>query len=343
MKFWRVVFFAGLALLAIFHRGLAAEPVPEVKVALTVLELRMEKEETDSYFARFRISFEWDAAEVADFDPGKLVFQNAEGEPRRMELAPKLAAAASPTMRSESFAVSCVFKGYFDFQDYPFDVHDMPIIFLDSRATQGSYRFVCPAQGIVREPPYYAQFGGWKIASISFYDSDASYIRPLPANEFGQPPVLGGFLMDVRREAVASSVRLIIPLTIIWLMSYMGLFWDDSSPASRCGTAAIFAAIAFAIGSNQIMPLVNYLTVMNVVFLGTYVNIGICFFLVTWMFWLKMRKSFSAARRVWLAGVIVCPLIALATILFSATLSGTRGEPKSFVGEPVSQVKFAGR
>ena len=175
---------------------------------------------------------------------------------------------------------------------------------------------------------------------MEFYDTGDSYIHPQPANKLFRQAVFSGFLIDVRRETSFSMVRLFIPIIIIWLMSYMGLFWDDSSPASRCGTAAIFAAIAFAIGSNQINPMVNYLTVMNVVFLGTYVNIGICFFLVTWMFWLKGRGKKEAMKKAWLAGVIACPLLALATILFSMTLSGTRNEVKSFQGAPASDANF---
>jgi hypothetical protein len=58
------------------------------------------------------------------------------------------------------------------------------------------------------------------------------------------------------------------------------------------------------------------------------------------MFWLKVRGKKEGMRRVWLAGVIACPLLALATILFSLTLSGTRNEVKSFQGAPVSEVGF---
>ncbi len=300
----------------------------------------MQKGETDLFMARFRVEFEWDTAQLPNFDPRKLVFQNAQGEVKMLEVVPSSKAGSSSSRKVEAFLVSGFFKGYFDFQDYPFDLHDLPILLADTAVAEGTYRFVCPAADLRKQPAYDSQFDGWKVDGLEFYNTGDSYIHPLPANKLFRQAVFGGFMIDVRRETNFAMVRLFIPIIIIWLMSYMGLFWDDSSPASRCGTAAIFAAIAFAIGSNQINPLVNYLTVMNVVFLGTYVNIGICFILVTWMFWLKGRGKKAEMKRVWLAGVIACPLLALATVLLSLNLSGSRTEPKSFQGDPISLVDF---
>lgn len=343
MSFFRLLL--GFLLLFVLVPAKAQAPVsaavPEVHLRFSLYEVDLQKGEADVFLARFRMEFEWDPAKLPDFDPKKLSFQNANGEVKVVEVVPdKAPPSASGSRRVEAFMVTGFFKGYLDFQDYPFDSHDLPILMTDPTAAEGTYRFVCPVSSLRKEPAYDAQFDGWKVAGVEFYDTGDSYIHPQPANKLFRQAVFSGFLIDVRREMSFSMVRLFIPIIIIWLMSYMGLFWDDSSPASRCGTAAIFAAIAFAIGSNQINPMVNYLTVMNVVFLGTYVNIGICFFLVTWMFWLKGRGKKEAMKKVWLAGVIACPLLALATILFSMTLSGTRNEVKSFQGAPTSEVSF---
>jgi len=314
---------------------------PEVALRFSLYEVDMQKGGADFFSARFRMEFEWDAAKLPEFDPRGLIFQNAHGEISMVEIVPSgHLPAGSSSRKVAAFLVTGVFKGYFDFQDYPFDAHDLPIVLTDPDAAEGSYVFVCSSNGLRQQPPYDAQFDGWKVGGIEFFNVAKSYIHPLPANKEFHQAVFGGFLIDVRRDVSFSMVRIFIPIIIIWLMSYMGLFWDDSSPASRCGTAAIFAALAFAIGSNQMNTVVNYLTVLNVVFLGTYVNIGICFILVTWMFWLKGRGKKQEMKRVWLAGVIACPVIALATIGYSLSLSGSRGEPKSFQGPPAAEVVF---
>ncbi len=102
-------------------------------------------------------------------------------------------------------------------------------------------------------------------------------------------------------------------------MAYTGLFWpNDSSPATRYGTAAILSAVALNFATRVIQPSINYLTVKAAAFLILYINILISIIIVTIVFYLHKRQQMDKADKVLKLGRILMPsllLISIGTII----------------------------
>ncbi len=326
----------------------AAEPQGkplEVWTSFTLHELQMEEDSPDFFHLRFRVSLSWDPSVRPDWDPFEdLFFYNVSGEASRQKVSPKGKGAAGenpgPDLGQREFwLVEGIFKGYHDFRGFPFDSHELGIVLLSRSLTPSQLHFVSSPENLDLRPAFPVRIEGWQVHSIGFHDGAEQFRHSTPILVDDDHPAFAAWEIAVDRNLSYAAVAIFLPMLVIWTFSYLGFFWKDSSPASRFGTASIFAAIAFYLGTRRLTPDVGYLLALDAAFFGLYLCIALNALWVAWVFHRRTQNDDSGANSIRRAGIAVAPLLALATFGICLWIGAAAQTDSFFEGiSPVRQV-----
>jgi len=284
-----------------------------VSLGFSFHELQIAEEFPEVFNARFALSLTWNPQVDPDWSPEDLTFPNAVHAPR-VQLIPAREVDA-PGLKRVALLVHGTFKGWLDYRAFPLDEHELPIFVASPSEGSKALEFRADPGGLSVRTLSANRLDGWVVHGIGFRSGIDGFNHSAPATADGDIAAFGVFTVDVQRGVAHAFIRLLLPLLVIWLMAYAGFFWDGDSPASRCGSAAMFSAIAFSIGTRFMYPDVDYITLLNVAFTGLYINIGISFAFVTAIFYYRKRERPRAARLIWWTGALACPALIIVTIL----------------------------
>jgi len=311
----------------------------EVRTSFTLHELRLDETNPDFFQLRFRMGLSWNPEEAPGWDPAEdLRFQNTSHEVSRQRVSPRGKGAAGENLgpdlgRVEVWLVEGNFKGYHDYRGFPIDRHELGIILLSRTLGADDIRFVSTPENLDLSPTLPVRIEGWEVRSLGFHDGPERFLHSVPALENGGEPAFAAWEISVERDLSYAAVAIFLPMVLIWFFSYLGFFWADSSPASRFGTAAIFAAIAFTLGTRRLTPDVGYLLALDAGFFGLYFCIAVNALWVAAIFRRKNRGDTAAADRLRKTGIVIAPFFAVLAFGICLLIGATAESDSFFEGK----------
>jgi hypothetical protein len=300
-----------------------ASPSPKpliVHTGIQLRELRLSNSTPDQFRANFIVWYSWYHQSGQNWSPDKVQFTNAIGSSTlKVPIWTKLD-QQRPGQRFEATIYEGDFKTFSRYQAFPVDAHLLTIRMICPKINCGNVNFFSSPDRITFDPHIPQILSGWKITGTGWASRQIRLPEELHFKSIDptlQLPVsvtnLNGFVFEVHRDLWPGIILIFIPMLLIWLLAYIGLYWDDSSPASRFGATALFAAIAFNLATLNLQPAVAYVTLMSLAFLALYVNILIIVVTTTLCFHLRAQKLNH--RQISYLGRGLSPAVLLITIL----------------------------
>lgn len=319
----------------------AQEPAT-VYVGFTLQELSIPQEA--GAYVRARIDFWWDAAALPDFSPEAVQFFNAVN-PKTLDRLRVTGGKDPLPPPGEGFTHGAVivtgnFKTYSDYADFPFDEHEIGILmYLPERAKE-TVRFVSRPDYLRTQFAFSGLSDGLRVHSLDFYPESKGFRDSVPAMKSGAEEAFCAVTFVFDRSLSPYFVRILLPLVIIWALSYMSHFWRDSSPASRFSASAMIAAVALTFGVRGFVPPYNYLMAVNIAFLGLFVCIAFDAITTALVFFLRGKGKTEVAERVRFAAIVVSPILAICALMSGWFLSSHEVRDDLFQEEPSVTVEL---
>lgn len=268
-----------------------------VQTGLQLRELRLSDADPDKFRANFIIWFSWQPQSGQNWSADRVRFTNAVGDP-----AVKVPIWTQPVSRISGQRFQALiyegdFKSFNRYEAFPFDAHYLGIRIFCPKIDCGQVNFVSSPDQVTLDRSVPRLLSGWKLTGTGFSIRNLKLPEELnlPANLAlrlsSAESTLYSFVLRVERDLVFGLLQIFLPMLLIWLLAYVGLFWEEASPASRFGASALFVAIAFNLGARFLQPAVPYVTLMNLAFLGLYINILLIVFMTTLSFYFRPYKQ----------------------------------------------------
>ncbi|UBF28284.1 hypothetical protein K9N68_10605 [Kovacikia minuta CCNUW1] len=291
-----------------------------VQTGVQLRELRLSDSSPDKFHANFIIWFSWKPQPGQNWSPDRVKFTNAIGDPV-IKVPVWTQSNQQPSgQRFHAMLYEGEFKAYSRYEAFPVDAHFLAIRIVCPKVSCGNVRFVSQPERVTLDELIPDKLSGWSIMGTGFATQQLKLpeeLNLLPPDRSLQLPfaetTIYSFVFRIRRDLAPGLLRIVFPMLLIWLLAYVGLFWEEASPASGFGGAALFAAIAFNLATRSMQPAVPYLTLMDLAFLSLYVNILLIVIITMVYFYLRPRHH--KHRRIAHWGRWLSPALLVLTIL----------------------------
>lgn len=291
-----------------------------VLTGIQLRELRLSDSTPDQFRANFIIWFSWEPQPGQNWSANKVNFTNAIGDPAIKVAIWTKPDPQLPRQRFQAMIYEGEFKAFNRYEAFPADKHLLAIRIVCPKVSCGQVNFISKPERITLDSSIPHVLSDWKITGTGFATQQVKLPEDLnlePSDQSLRLPsaetTINGFVIRVERDLIPGLLRIFIPILLIWLLAYVGFFWEDSSPASRFGATALFVAIAFNLATRSIQPAVSYITLMDLTFLSLYINILLIVFFITLSFYFRPRKKNH--ERIANLGKWLSPVILILTII----------------------------
>ena len=293
----------------------SAGPKAPIHLAFTLHELDLDPADPERFHCRFDMEIRWNPSDYSSSTPQPFSFLNSANPLILRVKAGPVEERKIPGEKVMRYLVDGNFKAYNDYSAYPFDKHELPIIVLFPDIPRGNQQFVSHPEDLMVRVLHSSKLAGWWLDKICFYPDDTGFLHSLPCTSDGTGFSIAVFTIETHREVVHVLIRIVVPMFLIWLLSYCGFAWAQSTPTS--GTAAVVAAVAFSLGTNSMHPKVEYISSLHTAFLGLYLNIIACLIFTGLIYATKTLGRDLLSKRIWVAGLVICPCLFLITVICS--------------------------
>ncbi|MGC4192940.1 MAG: ABC transporter substrate-binding protein [Thermomicrobiales bacterium] len=270
-----------------------------VYVGIDMIELRDLSTSSQSYTADFFIYFRYSG----DDEPLNIVFTNAQkGD---LALGTPLNVSTTATgMNYRLFRVQGTFSEPMEFQDYPWDRHELTIRFQNPEHTQSDIVYV-PDPSEVQKPQAERLVSGfdlsrpfnrvpsWKVESILF-EQDAITTE---ADDYDTQGLVQyseyRTVIEIRRDVNRFLIKNLLPLLLLTLVTYIAIWFPAEQASARVGfaiTALLSSSVMLNSISNQ-LPDIGYTVAIE---WGYYVYIALSAVLV--LLTIAVDRSYKAKR-----------------------------------------------
>ena len=183
------------------------------------------------------------------------------------------------------------FSKKLDLADYPFDKQTLAIELEDARAEADELVFAADGEPLGVNPDL--SLPGFKLGAARLEIADAGYptgFGAAPSSRHSRVTVS----LPLERPAVAYGVKLILPVAcVIFCAALVFLFHPRHVDArAGLGITALLTIVALQITLNEDLPDVDYLILMDKIYLAAYVFVIAC---LAWVVWTTRRRD-SALR-----------------------------------------------
>ncbi len=329
----------------LFCSGLVATAAPEptkVYVAFSLHEVTLPME--PGAYLRARVDFWWDPVKDPNFSPDSVQFFNAIKTVDRQ----RVTGGADPLPPPEpgyahgAILITGNFKTYSDYSDFPFDTHEIGIMLYLPERPPESVRFVSRPDYLRKRFSFGGQADGLEVRSINFYPESTGFREFVPSDKNDQAEAFCAITLEISRSLPPYFVRILLPMFIIWALSYMSHFWRDSSPASRFSASAMIAAVALTLGVRGLIPPFNYLMAVNVAFLGLFACIAFDAIITAAVFFVRGSGKIERSEKIRRVGIILSPVLALCALMSSWYISSHKIRDDLFTEPPSVSVDTSG-
>lgn len=268
-----------------------------VETGIQLRELRLSDSNPDQFRANFIVWFSWESKPGQDWSANKVKYTNAIGAPAIKIPIWTKPDSQLPGQHFQAMIYEGEFKAFNRYEAFPVDTHLLTIRIACPKVSCGEVDFVSKPERITLDSSAPHILSDWTITGTGFATQHVNLPRDLnldPSDQSLRLPsaetTINGFVIGIKRDLIPGLIRIFIPILLIWLLAYVGFFWEDSSPASRFGATALFVAIAFNIAARSLQPAVSYMTLMDLAFLSLYINILLIVVFTTLSFYFRHRK-----------------------------------------------------
>lgn len=332
---WRAIVASIMAMLTFWMAfSASAEPAAEatpagapahVTVGVYINDIQNLDFPTNTYAVDLYVWFRWKPA--ADLDPTKTFeFMNAvnTGDEKRTVLLDAPKPMPDGTLYN-AVRYQGRFSTKFRLEKYPFDTQQLAIIFEDSVSSAGDLTFVPDTSAITTNPK--VTLPGFKFAPpmldispytypTNFGDLEASNAETYSRVEAQLP---------LTRPLVALGIKTFVPILLIVVCTALVFFIHPQYVEGRIGLAitALLTLVALQLTASSSMPDVDYLTLLDKIYLATYAFIIAALFRVVVTSWRVAvhdgEQHISTGDHRWGAGLLVLYAL-LAALMTAGTL-----------------------
>jgi hypothetical protein len=264
----KVIYLAALALFFPLSTHLQAK-TPAMLVTTELHYLNVDRFNPGSFKAEMAMEFRWNPKELPNFEFEPFVILNNIGEvSQQITLLP-------PRPSDGYVGALLLLRGTFqsnnDFAAYPFNHSRFSIVVRKLRDDFDLLEVKRPASGSPHDekPLSYnfsvkdTGFAAGKYVVMWHSEKDFDKIQ-------GVPSIC--YYVDTEHKPQRSIVMVILPLLLIWGITYSSQWWKDESASSRAIMASLFSAITLTFSAVNLQPDVSYFTAMNWAFAAYYLN-----------------------------------------------------------------------
>jgi hypothetical protein len=305
-----------------------AEPTPAAPVKVVVGAYINDIQEldfkTNSYAIDLYVWFRWKAP---DLDPSKTMeFMNRYASDANL----RDALYDKPKSMPDGSLYSIIryqgqFSTKFRLEKYPFDTQSLLVVMEDTVAAAVAQIYVPDADGGVTINPDIT-LPGFKVGKPQMRIVD----RPYPTNfgDLAEPEATAYsrlmLTIPVTRPIVAMSIKAFVPIGLIVVCAALVFFVRPHYVEGRIGLGitALLTLVALQLTSGASLPDVDYLMMIDKIYLLAYLFIILALARVVMTSWLgadtQAEASISRADRIWVAVLLVAYLAANLAVAWSA-------------------------
>lgn len=300
--------------LAPILQGAGEAKLPELIVSTQIHDVEVNRDLPKYNKVAGQIYFFWKPTEFAhDFTVGELKFLNNDS---KVEQTIQDIPVQSDGLKGVAVSFRGTFESHNNFSAYPFNIMSLPVIF---KRPAGDFQM----RAMTAQSP--TQESYLDIDEISASDSYSVIGKFLKEGTFNQlwssdkaSPTGNslGLYLEMHHKPLRTSILVILPLLVIWGITYSSQWWKEESAASRGIMASVFAAAAISISSINLQPNVSCPTSVVLGFLCYYLNLFVLGVLTVMAFREKTRANPEAFRRIRLVGRIFSPCMLFVSLVF---------------------------
>ena len=243
---------------------------PEMLVKTELHFLAVDRFNPGNFKAEMAMEFRWNPRELANFDFDQFVILNNVGDVYQQT-------TLLPPRPSDGYVGALLllrgtFESSNDFAAYPFNHSRFSIV---ARKLRGDFHLVegkDSGVGISQNlKPLSYNFTVKKTGFLTgeyvpIWNSDKDFDKVQ-----GVPCIC--YFIDTEHKPQRSLLMIILPLLLIWGITYSSQWWKDESASSRAIMASLFSVITLTFSAINLQPDVSYVTAMNWAFAAYYVNL----------------------------------------------------------------------
>lgn len=312
---------------AAVDRAIAGSPAPtkpaEVVIGAYINDIQELDFKTNSYAIDLYVWFRWKGADV---DPSKTMeFMNrfAPNDDVRTELYDQ------PRQMPDGSLYAIIrnqgqFSTKFELEKYPFDTQFLTVEMEDSLASAGDQVYVPDADGGVSINPDIT-LPGFRVGSPTLH----IVARPYPT-DFGDlsepeasPYSRASLSIPVRRPVLAMSIKIFVPIALIVVCAALVFFVKPHYVEGRIGLGitALLTLVALQLTSEAALPDVDYLMMIDKIYLLAYLFIIVALARVVATSWRgadpAAEAALARADRRWATALVMLYLAANILVVLS--------------------------
>ncbi len=315
---------------ALLAQAIKTTPVPESapgKPAMVVVGAYLnDVEEIDfmshSYSIDFYVWFRWRDASI---DPSKTTeFMNrfAPYDSVRTELYDKPQKMPDGSLYA-ILRVQEQFSRKFPLENYPFDTQKLTIVMEDSLSGADDLTYLPDGRGVTMNPaitlPGFTV--GKPVMTVTRYHYPTFFgdISDPTATDYSRVTIS----VPVRRPAVAMTIKTFVPIVLIVICAALVFFVRPTYVEGRIGLGitALLTLVALQLAASAALPDVDYLTMLDKVYLVAYLFIILALARIVATSWAghetEREADISRADKVWVTILLAAYCIANAAIAYS--------------------------
>ncbi len=218
-----------------------------------------------------------------------------------------------------------MFSTKFQLEDYPFDEQRLLVVMEDTVAGADDQIYVPDPNGAVMLNPDIT-LPGFKVGLPEMRIASRPY--PTDFGDLSEPDATAYsrvvISIPVTRPVVAMSIKTFVPIGLIVVCAALVFFVRPRYVEGRIGLGitALLTLVALQLTSGASLPDVDYLMMIDKVFLLAYLFIIVSLARVVWTSWqgadLEAERTISRGDHLWVAGLLTAYVLANMLVAWSA-------------------------
>lgn len=204
-----------------------------------------------------------------------------------------------------------------DFKRYPWDSQDLSIVIYDPENDTETVKFEIPAadkdESLMDEK---VKLVGWNIDEETPTVSEDSFMDPKEKYS------MYTFSLTINRLRFAATMKVLFPLTIMVIISFLALFIGAGAAVNRLTilTGVLLAACMFHLNASSSLPPIGYLTMADKIFFSSYLSFLLNLIMTVVMLKANEQKNEERIKSAYGTALVVVPLVTV--ILWGLAFSG---------------------
>jgi len=302
-----------------------------VSAAIEIRQLYIMIDDPQLFVTRFDITYCWDPKKLPHFDPDSINFLNILDDPKIQSIPqakqPKGLRVASRIYEGRFMTIN-------DTSAFPLDAHLLPILFTFPTSGEHEIKLVVNP-GDLEASSHSSRQEKLKISNVKFQEGQLFGTPMARTSTFRRAsgPAYA-IVVEATRELSGAALIIWLPMLVVWIIAYTGLWWKSIGAISRASVSALFTAAGLSMSTMTLRPHGDQLDGAILSFILIYLNIVVIMLLslVAHRYLdnghLKTYQKLRTNGRRYIAPAML--FISIATVAWWCSQSGLEIEKKEF-------------